>query len=340
MSGRYNGSYMRAYKILPIQTIKLAHLSSDALKRLLWIDWYFARGKNAEVTCRHFNISKSVFYRWFNRFNKYNLRTLEFNTKTRRPHHVREMTTDPLVLKRIYDIRHADPEKSKWEIHEELRRQGVLVAHNVIGKVIRRHPELANTQHIKRLRKHRNLSIARVRASRELRHKDLGSLVQIDTKHLYILGTRFYLFVAIDCLSRYGFVWAYRTGSSESAADFLTKVIDYFPFEIEAVNTDNGSEYLLNFHKACQARGLIHYFTYPHTPKMNSQAERLIRTVTYEFFNWQYDLLADIDEINLRCPVFNTKYNTRRFHQSLGYKTPYECVILHQTRKGGQPFSI
>lgn len=250
------------------------------------------------------------------------------------------MTTDPAILGRIYDIRHLDPEKSKWEIHEELRRVGIFVAHNVIGKVIRRHPELQNTQHLKRLRKHRNLAIARIKASRELRHKDLGSLVQIDTKHLYITGVRFYLFVAVDCLSRYGFVWCYKTGSSQSAADFLEKVIDYFPFKIEAINTDNGSEYLLNFHKACQKLNLTHYFTYPHTPKMNSQAERLIRTVTYEFFNWQYDLLADIDEINLRCPVFNTKYNTRRFHQSLGYKTPNECVILHKTRKGGQPFSI
>lgn len=331
---------MRHYNILPVNVIRSASLSKDALRRLWWMDWYQTHGKNAEATCRHFGISKSVFYRWKNRYKRFNLKTLEDDTRNRRPHNLRQMTTDPRVLARIYDIRRLDPEKSKWEIHEELRRQGVLVAHNVIGKVIRRHSELANTQHLKKLRKHKNYAIARVRASRELRHKDLGSLVQIDTKHLYIMGVRFYLFVAIDCLSRYGFVWCYKTGSSESAADFLRKVIDYFPFEIEAVNTDNGSEYLLNFHKACRARGLIHYFTYPHTPKMNSQAERLIRTVTYEFFNWQYDLLADIDEINLRCPIFNAKYNTRRFHQSLGYKTPYECVILHQTEKGGQPFSI
>ena len=331
---------MRHYNILPVNTIRSASLSKDALRRLWWMDWYQSHGKNAESTCRHFGISKSVFYRWKNRYKRFNLKTLEDDKGNRRPHHLRQMTTDPAILARIYDIRRADPEKSKWEIHEELRRQGILVAHNVIQKVIRRHSELANSQHLKRLRKHRNFSIARIKANRELRHKDIGSLVQIDTKHLYIMGTRFYLFVAIDCLSRYGFVWAYKTGSSQSAADFLAKVINYFPFEISAINTDNGSEYLLNFHKACQKLGLMHYFTYPHTPKMNSQAERLIRTVTYEFFNWQYDLLADIDEINRRCPIFNTKYNTHRFHQSLGYKTPYECVILHQTQKGGQPFSI
>lgn len=331
---------MRHYNILPVNTVRAASLSKDALKRLWWMDWYQTHGKNAEATCRHFGISKSVFYRWKNRYKRFNLKTLEDDTRNRRPHNLRQMTTAPRILKRIYDVRHADLEKSKWEIHEELRREGITVAHNVIVKVIRRHPELQNTQHLKKLAKHRNYSIARIKAARELRHKDLGSLVQIDTKHLYVMGVRFYLFVAIDCLSRYGFVWCYKTGSSESAADFLRKASAYFPFEISAVNTDNGSEYLLNFHKLCEQLGIIHYFTHPHTPKMNPQAERLIRTVTYEFFNWQYDLLPDIDEINRRCSVFNTKYNTKRFNQSLGYKTPSECVIFHLTQKGGQPFSI
>ena len=315
-------------------------MSKDALKRLWWMDWYTTHGKNAEATCRHFGISKSVFYRWKNKYRRYNLKTLEDDKKNRRPHKVREMTTDPTILARIYDIRHADPEKSKWEIHEELRRAGIRVAHNVIQKVIRRHPELSNAQHIKKLRKHRRYAIARLRASREMREKYPGALVQVDTKHFYVLGVRFYLFCAVDCKSRYGFIYCYKTISSESAADFLQRMLAYFPFKVEAVQTDNGSEYLLNFHKACTKFGLIHYFTYPHTPKMNGRAERIIKTAVYEYFNWQYDLLPDIDLINKHCMIFNSKYNTRRFHQRLGYITPQEYVNLHQTQKGGQPFSI
>ena len=41
------------------------------------MDWYQTHGKNAEGTCRHFGISKSVFYRWEARYNPYNLKTLE-----------------------------------------------------------------------------------------------------------------------------------------------------------------------------------------------------------------------------------------------------------------------
>ena len=330
---------MRHYRLFPWDQIRDSSLSKQGLRRLEWMDWYFSHGENAEGTCRHFGISKSVFYRWFNRFDKKNLKTLEFDTRTRRPHKLREMTTPLWIRNKVYEVRKQDPEKSKYEIQRELKDQGISVGQTAIGKIIRRHPELQNIQHKKKIRKHRNHAIARIKAARELREKELGSLVQIDTKHLYILGIRFYLFVAIDSKSRYGFVWCYKSGSSLNAADFLIKVIDYFPFNIKAVNTDNGSEYLLNFHKTCERLSISHYFTYPHTPKMNGRAERLIQTVEYEFFNYQYDLLPDIDEINKRCELFNDKYNNRRYHRAISYRTPGEFVMLYLS-KGGQPFSI
>ena len=331
---------MRAYKIFPLRQIKSANLSKAAHQRLYWFDWFQTHGKSISLTCRHFGISRDTFYHWRKNFKPYNLHTLEDDTSNRRPHKLRVMTTDLKIIKRIYEIRLDDLEKSKYEIQAELLREGVTVGRSAIQKVINRHMELQNTQHRKKLRKHRNFAIARVKAARELKTKDLGSLVMIDTKHLYLLGVRFYLFVAIDCKSRYGYVWCYKTGSSASAADFLKRVITYFPFEISAVNTDNGSEYLLNFHKLCQDLGLMHYFTYPYTPKMNNQAERLIQTAEYEFFNWQYDLLPDIDEINKRCAIFNNKYNNKRFHQSLKYQTPNEYVTNYMQQQKGELYGM
>lgn len=332
---------MRAYKILPVEIrVKDFNLSKEALKRLAWMDWYFSHGENAEVTCRHFGISKSVFYRWKNRFNKHDLTSLEFNTKLCRPHKLREMTTPTWILKRIYGIRKDDLEKSKYEIHEELKREGIVISHKVIQKVINRHIELRNTQHKSTLKKHRNYSIARIKAAYELKDKDLGSLVQIDTKYLYVLGRRFYLYVAIDCKSRYAFVWAYASCNSTNAANFLTKVIDYFPFSIKAINTDNGSEYLLSFHKLTEELNIPHYFNTPRTPTMNSRAERLIQTAEYEFFNYQYDLLPNLKDINSRCVLFNDKYNNRRFHAAIHYQTPSEYVTNYLQERGGQPFSI
>lgn len=331
---------MRAYTILPVPEIKAAHLSCDALRRLWWMDWYHSHEKNAERTCRHFGISKSVFYRWKKRYNPKKVKSLEDDKKTRRPHHLRVMTTPRWIIQRIYDIRKGNPEKSKYEIQEELRRQGIPVGQSAIQKVINRYPELHNTQHRKRVRKHRTQSIARIKASRELREKYPGSLVQVDTQYFYVLGKKFYLFSAVDCKSRYGFVWCYRTISSASGRDFVQKLQAHCPFPISAVTTDNGSEYLLFFHKELEDAGIPHYFSDPYCPKQNGRVERFHQTVEYEYMNYQDDLLPDLEMINERCMIFNDWYNTKRFHQSLGYKTPQECVILWQQTNRGQPFSI
>lgn len=327
---------MRAFKIIPLVVVRSANLSNAALKRLTWFDFWHTHEENISLTCRHFGISRDTFYLWKGKFNPNNLHSLEDNKQTRTPHHLREMTTPTWILKRAYDIRLDDPEKSKYEIHEELLREGIKVCHDTIQKVINRHIELRNTQYKSTLKKHRNYSISRLRAAKELKEKDLGSLVQIDTKYLYILGRRFYLYVAVDCKSRMGFIWAYGSCNSTNAADFLIKVIDYFPFPILAINTDNGPEYLLNFHKLSTELNIPHYFSHPHTPKENSRAERLIQTAEYEFFNHQTDLMPNLQDINSRCVLFNYKYNNRRFHQAIHYKTPSEYVTNYQqTQKGG-----
>lgn len=329
---------MRAYKILPVEMrVKDFNLSRSALRRLEWMDWYFSHGKNAEATCRHFSISKSVFYRWLPRFSKYNLLTLE--GKSKRPKHLRSMTTSPYILQRIYQIRLNDLTMSKYKIQEQLRREGINISTKVIQKVINRHPELINVEQRKKIQRSMRLRISRVRAAQELKEKSLGSLVQIDTKHFYVLGHRFYIFAAVDCKSRYAYCFAYTTISSKSANDFLKRVIDYFPFKISAINTDNGSEYLLYFHKLTQSLSIPHYFSYPHTPKMNARVERFIQTLEYEFLHYR-DSLPEIENIQELCEEFNQKYNQIRFHQALSYKTPQEYVTTLLSQKGGQPFSI
>src|SRR3989344_8319890 len=287
---------MRHYSIVSWKQVLDSSLSKDGLRRLSWMDWYFLHGENAELTCRHFGISKSLFYRWRNRFKKNNLKTLEFDTKTRRPHKVREMTTPLWIRKRIYDIRINDLEKSKYEIQAELRDEGVIIGRKCIEKIIKRHKELWNVQHKKKVKAHRKRAIARIKAAKELRERSLGSLVQVDTKYLSVLGNTYYIFSAIDCKTRFAFLYCYRSISSRSGKDFIKRVREYFPFEIQAINTDNGSEYLLELHKEIESWGIPHYFTDPHCPKQNGRVERFHQTAEYEFFNYQ-DLFDDVEYI-------------------------------------------
>lgn len=308
---------------------KIAFLSKEAQRRLEWVDWYVGHGKNARLTCRHFGISPDTFYRWKGRFDPQNLRTLEDDKRTRRPHKLREMATPLEDILQVIEIRKEDPEKSKYEIQEELKREEIRLGTTTIQKIINRHSYLLNTQHRKKIKTRRKRSIARIKAARELKERYPGSLIQMDTKHLYVLNKRFYLFAAADCHSRFGYLSAFSNGSSRSGERFLDELLRFLPFEIEAIQTDNGSEYLLNFHKRCRKFGITHYFTDPQSPKQNGRVERFIQTAVYEFFNYQDDLLADLEMIREKCQRFNLKYNHHRFHRALGYKTPAEYLTKH-----------
>ncbi len=330
---------MRAFKQFPTIQVATSNLSKDAQKRLLWFDYYYSHNLNASLTCRYFGISRDTFYTWKRRFNPRYLQSLEFDTKTKKPHHVREMTTPQWIQKRIYDIRLNDPEKSKYEIQAELKDEGIITGQTAIQKVIKRYPELSNAQHKKHIRRHRVFKIARVKAAIELRERSLGSLVQIDTKYFSILGDKYYIFSAIDCKSRYGYTYAYATISSKSAQDFLRRVKKYFPFPIQAVNTDNGSEYLLNFHKEVKKWGIPHFFTNPHCPKQNGRVERFHQTVEYEYLNYQ-NLYPGLELLREQCLLFNEKYNYKRYHRSLGYKKPGEYVTMLMQKQKGALYGI
>lgn len=329
MKGIYNVP-MKSYKIIPgsVSLSRIRSISFKARKRLDFLDYWHNHNKNISLTIRHFGISYETFYLWQKRFNPYNLSSLESDST--RPHRVRPPEVPKQYEEMIVNVRKADVEKSKYEISEELKRMGIFLSPSTVQKIINRkakfYPELLNTYYRKRVKRYKNHSIARIRADRSLKEKDPGSLVQIDTKHLYVLGKRFYQFTAIDTKTRLSFSQVFRTGSSLNGAIFLAKLQRYFPFQIQAIQTDNGSEYLLNFHKACKGYGITHYFTYPNCPKQNGRVERMIQTSEYEFWLHQEDLLPDFNVLQERILFWNHKYNTQRLHQSLGYKTPVEYL--------------
>ena len=56
------------------------------------------------------------------------------------------------------------------------------------------------------------------------------------------------------------------------------------PFNIKAIQIDNGLESKKYFDKYTQDKKIIHYFNYPQNPKSN-YIERFNRTIQEQFFN-------------------------------------------------------
>jgi len=69
-------------------------------------------------------------------------------------------------------------------------------------------------------------------------------------------------------------------------------------------------------------------------------AARAFSLLPYPTNDYEKVFLRILNMINEHCMAFNTKYNTKRYHRSLKYRTPYQVVLEYLNQKGGQPFSI
>lgn len=143
-----------------------------------------------------------------------------------------------------------------------------------------------------------------------------GHLVALDTVERIINGCRRYVITFEDIYSRFSFAWATKSHASKAAKEFFELCLKVFPlsYNFLYVLTDNGSEFKKHFAEELKRSHLIHFHTYPKTPKMNSHLERFNRTVQEEFIDYHsYDLLYP-ELFNRKLIDYLIFYNTERVH--------------------------
>ncbi len=168
-------------------------------------------------------------------------------------------------------------------------------------------------------------------------HIDVTYLPKID-------GIKHYLFVAIDRATRTLYFKIYDAKTSANAESFMKECLDFFPFGITHVLTDNGLEFtnrLLKNKKGeyctkpskldvvCQENNIDHRCTKPFTPKTNGMVEKandIIKSKTIK--QTRYTNLKEMDE---DLTNFLVHYNLYRRHGSLRkelkVKTPFDAVL-------------
>jgi len=332
---------MTAHKILPgaktILRISVG-LSDTAKLRLKWIDWHFAHGKNKRLTARHFGISPNTIYKWLKRYQSRNLKSLDsYSTK---PHRFRSSRLPLSTRQLIKQLRQEDMALSKYKLATILfRDHQIKVSASTIGRILSQSGLITQSQNIRSLkrRKRINYSIPRIRASKQMRYRYPGYLVCVDTKHLRLLNRKFYQFNAMDCYTKLAYSKVYSKISSINATDFINSFINFFPFPIESIQTDNGSEYLLHFHQELKNRNINHYFSRPLTPKDNPMIERFIQTSESELWLFDDQMIPELNYLNEKLTWWLGRYNSYRPHQSLHYLTPmaYFQSLHVKLSKGG-----
>lgn len=285
-------------------------------------------GKSSKYFSKKLNISQQTISKWKNRNFT--------NDKSSRPNKIQYCYTEEQE-KIIVSLR-----KSTWfskeEIHEMLPSFNVEnISISTIYNIFKKNNINKQPQEIKEKYK-------------TFKEYDPGFL-HIDVTYLpKINGQKTYLFVAIDRATRMIFYWIYENKNAKNAEDFLEKCLEFFPFKIEKILTDNGLEFtnkLLKskkrkpcekvslFDEKCKENNVEHRLTKPFTPKTNGMVERSNYTIKHGTL--KKETYKNIDEMSESLVKFLQHYNLRRRHSSLKkelkVRTPFEVLEFWQNAK-------
>lgn len=305
-------------------------LSRAARFRLRVIEHYLRVTKNVSLTCRHFGLARSYFYKWYGRFNPGQLSTLE--DRSRRPKRVRQVMYDHTLVSLIRRLRTDYPSYAAKKLAVVLTRDYDLTwSAATIGRVIQRFKlYFSAVPRLRRLhRAARKTVVARKPVG--LRAHGPRSLIEFDMKHIWRPGgIRRYAFVSVDVATKQAVIHVGGTPSSTQARLALEKTVAAFGTDITILN-DNGSENFAHAYEYLEEQQVPQYFARPHTPKDKPHVENLIGKLQQECLdedrtaNTILDLQAQINR-------WLNDYHFFRPHQALDYLTPSEyCAILGLT---------
>lgn len=272
---------------------------------------------NIAKTCRYFGISRTAFYRWYERYKKYGEEGLK--DRSRKPFHSPRGTRPEIVAKIIY-LRQTYP-FGPWKIQMYLKRyHDIHVSQSGVYRIL------------KRLNMNRLPSNQRYKRHKErwkrYEKPEPGHRIQVDVKFLErIPGSRkrYYQYTAIDDCTRPRVLRIYQRCNQRTFIQFIDYVFSRLPFRAEAIQTDNGSEFQGQFHWHVLDKRINHIYIRPRKPRLNGKVERSHRIDQEEFYRMLNGV--DIDDTKL----FNEKlkewedfYNFSRPHAALGGNAPYE----------------
>lgn len=310
-----------------LNRIRSVTLSKQAKHRLAIIEHYLKRSRNVSLTCRHYAVTRSYFYKWFNRYNPKNLYTLE-NISTR-PKHLRPATYGYDFVALIRRLRKNYPSYSSKKLCRIVWRDyGIRYSAATIGRIILKYSLYFRAKLLaSRKRAKRAKQVWKLRKPYLLKAEKPRSVIEFDMKHIYLAGVKQYAFVAIDIYTRELAIHIARRPSSFQAKEALRKAIDIFGSDVAIVN-DNGSENYKHAYEYLKQENIVQYFTRPHTPKDKPHVENVIGKLQQECLDEDRSHKT-LEERAGQITTWLNDYHYYRPHQALNYLTPSEyCATL------------
>jgi len=336
--------FKRGYKRLMNYISDIAHLAvsvqTEIKRRVEVIEFFDEFGLSA--TKKAFKVGRSTIYLWKGKLTKSGgkLSSLKSESKAPLNRKKRKVLSVHLQLVKAYRTEHPGADKVTIKPFMDASCKALnihSVSESSIGRIIQ---ELKDKGQIPDYQVKTSINgktgNLRIRGTRKREHKlrikdykakGPGDLVQVDAIELFINNIRRYIITALDVNSRFAFAYCYKTLSSSTAKDFFQKLEEVAPFQIKAVQTDNGKEFHKYFREYLKQRNITHFYNYPKCPKMNTYVERFNRTIQDQHISWNMHLYYEPEEANKKLVHYLTWYNTEKPHRGIGKVPPLKYFI-------------
>lgn len=206
------------------------YTSNQRKKIVLKID----KAKNKEVLASKYDISIRTYYYW-----KRQLETCSIiKPKSTKPKTNKNKLKDKKIIKRIIEIRKLYG-YGKFKIQKQLELEAIKVGTTAIETVLKEN-NLYRSKKKKIKRKHNG--------KHAQNFKEAGEKVQIDTKYAFFGEIRYYQITAVDLATRMTFRYLYNEKTPDNIIDFIHRMLDYFPFRVHCLQSDNGTEFTYRKH--------------------------------------------------------------------------------------------
>ena len=288
---------------------------------------HYAQKNGVTKAAIRYRTNRQYIYRWMKRYDG-TLQSLEDHSH--RPHsHPNQHR--PEEIKLINDMRRRNPNAGLVVFWVKLRQRGYSRSISGLYRFLRKRGQMAvklpNPKYIPK-------------PYEKMQYP--GQRVQIDVKFVpasCLVGDAgkdggFFQFTFIDEFSRFRYLEAFREHSSYSAAEFIRHCVQKFPYAIECVQTDNGSEFTnrMNgskmirptlFQKTLDELGIRHRLIKVFTPRHNGKVERSHRKDN-EYFYASHKFYS-FDDFQKQLAVWNRKYNDFPM-RPLSWRSPKQVI--------------
>jgi transposase InsO family protein len=192
-----------------------------------------------------------------------------------------------------------------------------------IGKIIKRNNYFRSH---KPKQKHRIPPGVRVKRSPKVVSP---GYVEMDSVIVYLDGSVHRFITGIDVYTRKAHTLKVNTLTSHNVLVFLRAWQETLDYSIHTIQTDNGSEFLGEFHQYLSLHNINHLFTYPRSPKINGYIERFNRTLQEQCVEVSDSLRLNQYQASKDLNDYLYWYNQVRPHRSLSGLTPQQFTNNH-----------